>query len=149
MNKPHISIPKPCHENWDAMHPREQGRHCDACDKTVIDFTGKSEKEIGEYFAEHAGTRICGHFRISQLHKTSRLHAFLLQLHASASLNIKRHALRAIALFFIGMMMTMTVYAPPKIVPVIIRDYSLTFGKKQYEKDTIFGDANSHHPPVA
>jgi hypothetical protein len=108
MNKPHISIPKPCHENWDAMHPREQGRHCDACDKTVIDFTGKSEKEIGEYFAEHAGTRICGHFRISQLHKTSRLHAFLLQLHASASHNIKRHALRAIALFFIGMMMTMT-----------------------------------------
>jgi len=46
MNKPHISIPKPCHENWDAMHPREQGRHCDACDKTVIDFTEKSEKEI-------------------------------------------------------------------------------------------------------
>ena len=32
-------------------------------------------------------------------------------------------------------------YAPPKIVPVIIRDYSLTFGKKQYKKDTIFGDA--------
>ena len=25
-------------------------------------------------------------------------------------------------------------YAPPKIVPVIIRDYSLTLGKKQYEK---------------
>jgi len=109
MNKPHISIPKPCHENWDAMHPREQGRHCDACDKTVIDFTGKSEKEIGEYFAEHTGTRICGHFRISQLHIIpSRLHAFLLHLHDSASSNIKRHALRAIALFFIGMMMSMT-----------------------------------------
>ena len=30
-----------------------------------------------------------------------------------------------------------------------IRDYSLTFGKKQYEKDTIFGDANSHHSSVA
>ena len=40
-------------------------------------------------------------------------------------------------------------YAPPKLVPVIIRDYSLTFGKKQYEKDTIFGDANSHHSTVA
>jgi hypothetical protein len=117
MNKPHITIPKPCHENWDAMHPREQGRHCDACDKTVIDFTGKSEKEICEYFVEHAGTRICGHFRISQLHNTSRLHAFLLQLHASASLNIKRHALRAIALFFIGMMMSMTGCSPKEIEP--------------------------------
>jgi hypothetical protein len=40
-------------------------------------------------------------------------------------------------------------YAPPKIVPFIIRDYSLTFGKKQYEKDTIFGDANSHHSTVS
>jgi len=109
MNKPHISIPKPCHENWDAMHPGEQGRHCDACDKTVIDFTKSSDSEIGEYFAEHAGTRICGYFRKSQLHIVpSRLHASLLQLHASASRNIKRHALRAIALFFIGMIMSMT-----------------------------------------
>ena len=117
MNKPHISIPKPCHENWDSMHPREQGRHCDACDKTVIDFTEKSEKEISEYFEKHPNQRICGHFRISQLHKTSRLHAFLLQLHASASRNIKRHALRAVALFFIGMMMTMTGCSPKEIEP--------------------------------
>ena len=117
MNKPHISIPKPCHENWDAMHPREKGRHCDACDKTVIDFTEKSEKEIGEYFAGHADQRICGHFRKSQLHeKPSRLHAFLLQLHASASRNIKRHALRAVALFFIGMMMSMTGCSPKQTV---------------------------------
>jgi hypothetical protein len=99
------------------MHPREQGRHCDACDKTVIDFTEKSEKEIAEFFAEHPDQRICGHFRISQLHeKPSRLHAYLLQLHASASCNIKRHALRAVALFFIGMMMTMTGCSPKHIV---------------------------------
>jgi len=118
MNKPHISIPKPCHENWDAMHPREQGRHCDACDKTVIDFTEKSEKEIGEYFAEHSVTRICGHFRKSQLHIVpSRLHAFLLQLHASASRNIKRHALRAIALFFISMIMSLAGCAPKQAIP--------------------------------
>lgn len=118
MNKPHISIPKPCHENWDAMHPREQGRHCDACEKTVIDFTEKSEKEIVEYFVEHPDQRICGHFRKSQLHeKPSRLHAYLLQLHASASHNIKRHALRTVALFFIGMMMTMTGCSPKEIEP--------------------------------
>lgn len=117
MNKPHISIPKPCHENWDGMHPREQGRHCDACDKTVIDFTDKSEKEIGEYFSEHADKRICGHFRKSQLHeKTSRLHAFLLQLHETATHNIKRQAIRAVALFFIGIMMSMTGCSPKQAV---------------------------------
>ena len=116
MNKPHISIPKPCHENWDSMHPREQGRHCDACDKTVIDFTDKSEKEIGEYFAEHAHERICGHFRKDQVDVIpSRIHAFLLDLHNSATVNINKHALRAVALFFIGMMMTITGCAPKHI----------------------------------
>ena len=49
----------------------------------------------------------------------------------------------------IGRRRPSNMYAPPKIVPVIIRDYSLTFGKKQYEKDTIFGDANSYHSSVA
>jgi hypothetical protein len=116
MNKLHISIPKPCHENWDAMHPREQGRHCDACDKTVIDFTEKSDREIGEYFAEHAHERICGHFRKDQVDVIpSRIHAFLLNLHNSATVNINKHALRAVALFFIGMMMTMTGCAPNQI----------------------------------
>ena len=118
MNKPHISIPKPCHENWDAMHPREQGRHCDACDKTVIDFTEKSEREIGVYFAEHAHESICGHFRKDQVDVIpSRIHAFLLDLHNSATVNINKHALRAVALFFIGMMMTMTGCSPKEIEP--------------------------------
>jgi hypothetical protein len=116
MNKPHISIPKQCHENWDSMHPREQGRHCDACDKTVIDFTEKSDREIGEYFAEHAHESICGHFRKDQVDVIpSRIHAFLLDLHNSATVNIKKHALRAVALFFIGMMMTITGCAPNQI----------------------------------
>lgn len=116
MNKPHISIPKPCHENWDSMNPREQGRHCDACDKTVIDFTEKSDREIGEYFAEHAHERICGHFRKDQVDVIpSRTHAFLLDLHNSATVNINKHALRAVALFFIGMMMTITGCAPNQI----------------------------------
>ena len=140
MNKPHISIPKPCHENWDAMHPREQGRHCDACDKTVIDFTDKSEKEIGEYFAEHADKRICGHFRKSQLHeKPSRLQAFLLQLHGTATHNIKRQTLRAVALFFIGIMMSMTGCSPKQKV----HEESLMLGSVE-PPHFMFRDSNDY-----
>ncbi len=37
-----LSIPKPCHEDWAAMTPNEQGRHCAVCAKTVTDFTQMS-----------------------------------------------------------------------------------------------------------
>lgn len=65
MSKPHIS--NPCHENWDAMTPQSGGRHCDECDKTVIDFTGLTNDEISTYLTQHAGEKICGRFSSDQL----------------------------------------------------------------------------------
>ncbi len=41
-----IIIPKPCHENWDAMTPNEQGRFCNTCAKTVVDATALTNEEI-------------------------------------------------------------------------------------------------------
>lgn len=60
-----ISVPSPCHENWDAMTPSEQGRLCNACQKIVIDFAIMEDKEIIRYFA--AGKNVCGRFRTDQL----------------------------------------------------------------------------------
>jgi Fe-S cluster assembly iron-binding protein IscA len=69
MSKPHIS--NPCHENWDAMTPQSGGRHCDECDKTVIDFTGLTNDEISTYLTEHAGEKICGRFSSDQMNDQS------------------------------------------------------------------------------
>jgi hypothetical protein len=69
MPKPHIS--NPCHENWDAMTPQSGGRHCNECDKTVIDFTGWADDEISTYLSQHAGEKICGHFSSHQLREQS------------------------------------------------------------------------------
>jgi hypothetical protein len=65
----HIAIAEPCHENWQAMAPNEQGRHCMSCQKTVIDFSLMSDQEILHYIST-ANRSICGRFDNDQLNKT-------------------------------------------------------------------------------
>lgn len=62
-----ISIPKPCHENWNTMTLRKKGRFCGSCSKTVVDFTKKSTEEIQGYLVENKNQQVCGHFYKKQL----------------------------------------------------------------------------------
>ncbi|GAL79736.1 hypothetical protein JCM19274_3148 [Algibacter lectus] len=62
-----ISIPKPCHENWNNMIPEEKGRFCNSCSKTVIDFTKMDTMEIQDFINQNKENNICGHFRQTQL----------------------------------------------------------------------------------
>ena len=61
-----ISMPKPCTEDWDKMIPNELGRHCTSCNKTVIDFSLFTNKQLIEFFEKHTG-RICGHYTSMQV----------------------------------------------------------------------------------
>jgi len=63
-----ITIPKPCHENWNAMTPDEKGRFCAVCSKTVRDFRKAPDDEMIEVFT-HASEEICGTFNPSQLNR--------------------------------------------------------------------------------
>ncbi len=63
-----ISIPTPCHEDWQAMTPNEQGRHCTSCAKTVIDFTTMSNDEVKYFFLNKIEEKVCGRFKNMQLH---------------------------------------------------------------------------------
>ncbi|HEY1045505.1 MAG TPA: hypothetical protein VGF79_03640 [Bacteroidia bacterium] len=54
-----LSIPKPCHENWDKMSAAEKGRFCDVCSKTVMDFTQMKTNEIITYISKSNET-VCG-----------------------------------------------------------------------------------------
>jgi hypothetical protein len=62
-----FSVPKPCHEDWNAMTPDQKGRFCSACSKTVVDFTNLDNTEVQEYLSENKGSRICGRFTSEQL----------------------------------------------------------------------------------
>ncbi|MCR4031660.1 MULTISPECIES: hypothetical protein [Flavobacterium] len=66
-NKHKITIPKPCHENWDQMTPNENGRFCLSCSKTVIDFTDMLSEDIQQFFIQNNNQKVCGRFRKSQL----------------------------------------------------------------------------------
>lgn len=62
-----ITIPKPCHEKWNEMTPKDKGRFCSSCSKTVVDFTKKSTNEITNYIIENRNQQVCGHFYKKQL----------------------------------------------------------------------------------
>lgn len=62
-----ITIPKPCHEDWNVMTSSEKGRFCSTCYKTVIDFTKLSNSQIQDYLHEHKYEKVCGHFKKTQL----------------------------------------------------------------------------------
>jgi len=63
-----LSIPAPCTENWDNMTPNERGRHCASCDKTVIDFSLFTDKQLVEFFTK-ATDKICGRLNPMQLNR--------------------------------------------------------------------------------
>ncbi len=64
-----LQIPKPCHEDWSAMSPTEQGRFCQLCKKEVVDFTAMSDKDLLDYFSAGA-PNICGRMAKSQVNRS-------------------------------------------------------------------------------
>lgn len=62
-----ISIPEQCHENWNLMTPNSKGRFCDSCQKTVIDFTTKTDTQVLSII--DSNKNLCGRFNETQLQR--------------------------------------------------------------------------------
>lgn len=62
-----ISIPKPCHEDWNKMTPDAKGAFCGSCQKSVYDFSKKTDEEIIEVFEKEEKGKVCGRFAPAQL----------------------------------------------------------------------------------
>ena len=63
-----IKIPNPCNESWSEMVPKQNGRHCGACEKVVVDFTDWETEAILQYLKSNSKT--CGRLRVDQLEKS-------------------------------------------------------------------------------
>ena len=59
-----VNIFEPCPANWDHMQIKLNARHCEQCDKSVVDFTQKSRAEIISYLLDNPNGSVCG--RMSQ-----------------------------------------------------------------------------------
>lgn len=62
-----IEVTKPCLEDWHSMLPAKDGRFCQACQRTVIDFSNWEDEAILQYFLQNQHQRTCGRFHSAQL----------------------------------------------------------------------------------
>ncbi len=69
MQKIQLSIPEPCHQNWNEMTPTQQGRFCNACAKQVVDFSNMSDTQVVQYFSNIKNENVCGRAYPDQLER--------------------------------------------------------------------------------
>jgi|GEM_PF-1370703 len=70
MEKLHFDLINPCNQNWEAMTLEDNGRYCNACEKTVVDFEAMTNKQIFDFFKNKKERHtLCGRFSGAQLSK--------------------------------------------------------------------------------
>lgn len=63
------TIEEPCHADWEQMKPEAQGRFCESCSTSVVDFSGMSDYSIVSYMESNKNESVCGRFTAEQLNK--------------------------------------------------------------------------------
>ena len=65
-----LTIPEPCHQDWNNMSPNDQGRFCASCSKTVVDFSSMSDAALLQYFDNLKDSNVCGRVYTDQLERS-------------------------------------------------------------------------------
>lgn len=66
-----ISIPNPCHENWNEMTPHEKGRFCSVCEKCVVNLSLFSDQKKSELIKTNPN--ICVKSNLEELERLNQL----------------------------------------------------------------------------
>lgn len=87
MNQPiqDLKLHFACNENWDTMSPCALGKFCDSCQKSVHDFSDKSQDDLINALAGSEG-RICGRFTSEQVSNKPSYFGYLKKALAAAAL---------------------------------------------------------------
>lgn len=96
-----IIVTSPCNKDWSKMSMTENGRYCNSCSKTVIDFSSWEIEDIKNYLI-NTNTNVCGHFKSLQVEvKRPRHHQFLLDIYSKTENRIKTSYIKSFTLSFI------------------------------------------------
>jgi len=60
-----LQVPNPCSENWSKMQTIPNGKHCESCDKNLVDLRSLNTKQI--YDLVNVDSKVCGLLSESQL----------------------------------------------------------------------------------
>lgn len=60
-------IHKPCSEDWNNMKIGVHSRHCESCERDVIDLTKMNRGQILEYLVKRKSEQVCGRIYRSQM----------------------------------------------------------------------------------
>jgi hypothetical protein len=89
MGNSKIIVSNPCNKDWSKMASTENGRHCNSCNKTVVDFTNWDLEDIKQY-QKQTNENVCGHFKSLQvIVKRPRHHQFLVNTYFKTENNLK------------------------------------------------------------
>ncbi|MCH2229794.1 MAG: energy transducer TonB [Crocinitomicaceae bacterium] len=61
-----LEIKEPCNEDWNNMKIGIVSRHCDVCEKGVMDFTKMNRSEIITYLLSNPNDEVCGRMNRDQ-----------------------------------------------------------------------------------
>src|SRR3954466_14782963 len=101
-----MTISSPCTENFSKMPKSKMGRHCDLCNKTVIDFRQMDEAQIKDYFETSSVEPICGKFKNGQLSSGNTFEKFVLKFREWTDQRVKLVPLRLTILAFLSVIVT-------------------------------------------
>ena len=91
-----IKIPNLCNEDWNKMTPNDNGRFCDTCKLTVVDFTKMGDNQIKNYLLNNG--HVCGRFDCTQVDTS---HESTLELLNKKAKKIKFKPLRWLVLLLL------------------------------------------------
>ena len=91
-----IKIPNLCNEDWNKMTPNDNGRFCDTCKLTVVDFTKMGDDQIKNYLLNNG--HVCGRFDCTQVDTS---HESTLELLNKKAKKIKFKPLRWLVLLLL------------------------------------------------
>ena len=122
-----IKIPNLCNEDWNNMTPNDNGRFCDTCKLTVVDFTKMSDDQIKNYLLNNG--YVCGRFDCTQVDTS---HESTLELLHKKAKKIKFKPLRWLALLLL-------------IIPVLLFTYLFKNNSVDTPGHKLMGEVASPH----